>query len=299
MKLPSSPVIVYAIIYSILFSFALLLHFTLLPFVASTLARVYLVDFGVTCCLFAVGNLLFASNNIYDLHWPCLPLTCTIYFHFATNPLAYLSAKQAVVLLLVLLWSFHLIWQTVASCDDIRQEDWRYQMFRKRYPRSAFLLFAFFALHVLPMLEVLIGTSSIYYVFVHSHRHENLTIADVLVLSFVALGVLLENLADRQLREFRRRKQRSRDLRFAVLAHGLWKYSRHPNYLGEMMFWWGLFFAGLMHDAPLWCGLGPLLITLMMIFGSIPMSEERMFRKYPEYKFVQQKTPMLIPAIGF
>jgi steroid 5-alpha reductase family enzyme len=121
---------------------------------------------------------------------------------------------------------------------------------------------------------------------------------DSLLLFIMFFGVLLENIADRQLGEFRRLKQKSKQQRFAVLASGLWKYSRHPNYLGEIIFWWGLFFLGYTYNAPLWCVLGPLLITLMMIFGSIPMSEERMFRKYPEYKFVQQRVSILIPTFG-
>ena len=66
----------------------------------------------------------------------------------------------------------------------------------------------------------------------------------------------------------------------------------------ELIFWWGLFLFGYLHQAPFWCALGPFLITLMMLFGSIPMSEERLYRKYPEYKFFQQKVSKLVPTFG-
>ncbi len=299
MKLPSSssPKVVYSMIYASLLLLSIILHFLLLPLISSPLFRIYIIDFYVTCILFLIGNYVFLSNNIYDLHWPLIPLICSIYFHFTSNSIEFLPLKRLLVFFVICIWSCHLIWQTISSLDNIKHEDWRFQMMRKQYSNH-FLLFAFFALHLLPMFQVLIGSSSIYYVYNNTHVYESLTMVDSLLLFIMFFGVLLENIADRQLGEFRRLKQKSKQQRFAVLASGLWKYSRHPNYLGEIIFWWGLFFLGYTYNAPLWCVLGPLLITLMMIFGSIPMSEERMFRKYPEYKFVQQRVSILIPTFG-
>lgn len=299
MKLSSSSsFLVYGPTYLLVLVVGILLHFVSLPWIPSVLSRVYMIDLVLTCLLFLVGNFLFLSNNIYDLHWPLLPLICAIYFPWATHSIDHLSFKHVLLTTLVVLWSFHLFWQTIVSSEDITHEDWRYQQMRQEY-KNHFLLFAFFALHILPMMEVLLGSSALYYVYMNRSRDEQVTLPDALLLAFIFLGVILENVADRQLEEFRQRKKRSRDLRFSVLSTGLWKYSRHPNYLGEMIFWWGLFFFGYIHDAPIWCALGPLFITLMMIFGSIPMSEERMFRKYPEYKFVQTDIPMLVPTFRF
>jgi len=298
MKLPSSsPKVVYSMIYAGLLLLSIIPHFLLLPLISSPLFRIYIIDFSVTCILFLIGNYVFLSNNIYDLHWPLIPLICSIYFHFTSNSTEFLPLKRLLLFFVICIWSCHLIWQTISSLDNIKYEDWRFQMMRKQYSNH-FLLFAFFALHLLPMFQVLIGSSSIYYVYNNTHVYESLTMVDSLLLFIMFFGVLLENIADRQLGEFRRLKQKSKQQRFAVLANGLWKYSRHPNYLGEIIFWWGLFFLGYVYNAPLWCALGPLLITLMMIFGSIPMSEERMFRKYPEYKFVQQRVSILIPTFG-
>jgi steroid 5-alpha reductase family enzyme len=276
----------------------MILNFILFPLISSPLYRLYIIDFYITCLLFLVGNYIFLSNNIYDLHWPLIPLISSIYFHFTSDSIELLSLKRLPLILIICLWSFHLIWQTISSSNNIQHEDWRYQMMRKQYP-NYFPIFAFFALHLLPMFQVLIGSSSIYYIYKNTHVYQRLTIIDSVFFLIIFLGVLLENIADKQLRDFRHYKQKSKEHRFSVLSNGLWKYSRHPNYLGEMIFWWSLFFYGYIYNAPLWCGLGPLLITLMMIFGSIPMSEERMFRKYPEYKFAQQRVSMLIPTFGF
>jgi len=295
MKLPSSPLIVYSIIYSVLFFLSIILHFILFPLITSPLYRFYVIDFYITCILYLIGNFIFLSNNIYDLHWPLIPLISLIYFYFTSDSIELFSFKYLPLILIICLWSFHLISQTIYSSNNIQHEDWRYQMMRKQY-KNNFLIFSFFGLHLFPMFQVLIGSSSIYYIFINTYVYERLTIIEILLLLILFFGVLLENIADKQLKEFRRHKQKSKEQRFAVLSNGLWKYSRHPNYLGEIIFWWALFFLGYIYNAPLWCVLGPLLITLMMIYGSIPLIEERLFRKYPEYKFAQQKVSMLIPT---
>ncbi|CAF4720541.1 unnamed protein product, partial [Rotaria magnacalcarata] len=77
------------------------------------------------------------------------------------------------------------------------------------------------------MFEVLIGSSSIYYIYTNIHVHGNLTMMDILLLLIIFFGVLLENIADNQLSTFRLYKQKSKGQRFSVLSAGLWKYSRH------------------------------------------------------------------------
>ncbi|UJR37811.1 hypothetical protein I4U23_030501 [Adineta vaga] len=297
MKLPTTSLIVYPLVYSIILSLSISLHFLLLSWISSSLLRLYIIDFYVTCVLFYIGNFIYSSNNIYDIHWPLIPWISSMYFYFLSNLTELPLKKFLLLILLISFWSSHLIWQTITSATDIKHEDWRYQMMRGQYKKN-FVLFAFFALHLLPMFEVLIGSSSIYYICINTNSYEHFTIGDILSLFIIACGIVLENIADRQLAEFRRHRKRSREHRFAVLSNGLWKYSRHPNYLGEMLFWWGLFLMGRVYHAPWWCAIGPLLITLMMIFGSIPISEERLFRKYPEYKFFQRRIPILIPTFG-
>jgi steroid 5-alpha reductase family enzyme len=80
------------------------------------------------------------------------------------------------------------------------------------------------------------------------------------------------------------------------MVRGLWAYSRHPNYFGEVMFWWGLFFFGLAADPGYWWTLiGPVLITALFIFISIPLMEKRSLEKREGYEEIRQKIPALIP----
>jgi len=78
---------------------------------------------------------------------------------------------------------------------------------------------------------------------------------------------------------------------------GLWKFSRHPNYFGEMGFWWGLYLFGLAADPSCWWWtiIGPLAITLMFRFISLPMIEKRMIERRPQFASHAQHTPLVIP----
>jgi steroid 5-alpha reductase family enzyme len=95
------------------------------------------------------------------------------------------------------------------------------------------------------------------------------------------LAITFEATADAQLRRFRMRSEPRPD---EILATGLWAWSRHPNYFGEMLFWWGLFGFALASGAgKLWTGAGALAITLLFRFVSLRLLETRMLERRPAY----------------
>ena len=103
-------------------------------------------------------------------------------------------------------------------------------------------------------------------------------------------GFIIETIADRQLADYLKLNKRPK-----VLETGLWRYSRHPNYFGELLQWWGIgIFALQAHNG--WIGLfGPLTLSLLIMFVSgIPPIEKRR-SKDPAYKAYQKRTSSLIP----
>jgi steroid 5-alpha reductase family enzyme len=110
-------------------------------------------------------------------------------------------------------------------------------------------------------------------------------------------GLAVEAVADAQKSAFRS-SPANRD-RF--IASGLWRYSRHPNYFGEMLVWWGLF----LYAVPVLSGaayavvLGPVFITLLLLFVSgIPPLERSAEKKYgsdPAYRDYRRRTSILVP----
>jgi steroid 5-alpha reductase family enzyme len=81
-----------------------------------------------------------------------------------------------------------------------------------------------------------------------------------------------------------------------VYKSGVWSWSRHPNYFGEIMFWVGLFlYAHFVEYAPIWTGIGALAMILLFVFISIPMMEDRQVANKPGYKDYQKRVSFLVP----
>jgi steroid 5-alpha reductase family enzyme len=111
------------------------------------------------------------------------------------------------------------------------------------------------------------------------------------------VGLVIEAVADAQKSSFKG-KEENRD-RF--ITSGLWRYSRHPNYFGEMLVWWGLFLYAVpfLHGAAFAVVIGPVFITLLLLFVSgIPLLERSADAKYgdePAYREYKRRTSILMP----
>jgi steroid 5-alpha reductase family enzyme len=106
-------------------------------------------------------------------------------------------------------------------------------------------------------------------------------------------GFLLETYADLQLRSFSSYPAN----KGKILQRGLWHYSRHPNYFGEVLSWWGIYLLALSVGAPLWTAIGPIAITLLIRYVSgVPMLEKRIAGK-PGYEEYARRTSIFIPKI--
>ena len=111
------------------------------------------------------------------------------------------------------------------------------------------------------------------------------------------VGLVIEAVADGQKSAFRRKEEN----RGRFVASGLWRYSRHPNYFGEMLVWWGLFVYAVpfLHDAAFAVVAGPVFITLLLLLVSgIPLLERSADEKYgsdPAYRDYKRRTSILVP----
>ena len=112
-----------------------------------------------------------------------------------------------------------------------------------------------------------------------------------------AAGFLFEAVADVQKYRFRSRPENSGKW----IQHGLWNYSRHPNYFGESLCWWALFIIAVPYlEGWMWISvLGPVFLTFLLLFVSgVPTVEKRSDQKYgeqPEYLRYKEKTSLFIP----
>ncbi len=117
-------------------------------------------------------------------------------------------------------------------------------------------------------------------------------VVDALAVMVTALAVWTEQTADRQLHEYRL----SQHAKGSVLNTGLWAYSRHPNYLGEIFFWVSLWLFGVSAAPQVWWTIvGPVAMIAMFVFASIPMMEARSRERRPGYADYAARTSVLIP----
>ena len=255
---------------------------------ANLLAAFLQADLAMTLLVFAC-SLYYRNSSVYDAYWSVIP------FYFVVAMLviyrADLGWEQYAVASVVSLWSWRLTLNWLRSWPGFDHEDWRYRDMAANTGRW-YPLVNFLAIHLFPTLMVFGGMVPVFFIFSQELSSLGLFITGLAV---SLLGTALELMADNTLAAFRRRADRPAG---RVLAEGLWGKCRHPNYLGEMLFWAGLALAGQAFAAPWYASLGLAAMVLMFWFASIPMKEARMARRYQDFEAYKATTPMLIPRIG-
>ena len=108
---------------------------------------------------------------------------------------------------------------------------------------------------------------------------------------FTFFAVILETVSDEQMRTFRHTYGNEG----ITMKKGLWQYSRHPNYLGEILFWWGLFFMTISLDTNYWyLFICPLVMNLMFSLITCRMMDQRSLERRSDYEAYMHSTRQLI-----
>jgi len=197
-------------------------------------------------------------------------------------------ARLLVVYSLVTLWAVRLTWNWARGWRGLEHEDWRYLDFAKRFG-NAYWAVSFGGIHLFPTIQVFLACLPLYPALA-SPRPFGWLDGCAAVVTLTGIG--FELVADNQLRHF----VRSKPPQGEILDRGLWAWSRHPNYFGEISFWWGIWLFAMAADASWWWTvIGPLAITLMFRFASLPMIETRMAERRPGWASHTRRVPLLIP----
>jgi steroid 5-alpha reductase family enzyme len=238
----------------------------------------------VFCFSFAFGN-----SSFYDPYWSVAPLALALYWAIAAEPGAAAPGRPPLVLACVALWGVRLTWNWARGWKGLAHEDWRYVDLRGRSGRLYWPV-SLLALHLVPTLIVFLGCLPLWPALAAGARP--LGPLDALAAALCLGGTGLELVADDQLRRFRRAGPPPE----AILDSGLWAWSRHPNYLGEILFWLGCAVFGLAAAGFLpWAWLGFAAIVLMFRFASLPLIEQRMLARRPGYAERQRRVGLLVP----
>ena len=228
------------------------------------------------------------NSSVYDAYWSVAPFLIAIYWVASTASVVG-GFRQGAVLVLILIWSTRLTLNWAIRWRGMGHEDWRYVNFRKKHGK-AYWLVSFFGIHLMPTVIVFLGCLS--FIPTLADPATTFSVLDILAALITIGAIWLEWRSDLELTRF----QRSSEKEGALLQTGIWSLCRHPNYLGEIGFWWGLYLFGLGANLKYWWSvIGPLSITLLFLFISIPMIEKRMLARKPDYGSYRQAIPLLVP----
>ncbi len=252
------------------------------------LAQIGLGTLTATLVVFA-SSVLAGNSSLYDPYWSLQPAAIATYYLviLPDGP----GMRAVVVSALVFLYALRLTSNFYRDWPGLAHEDFRYRDFRARTGRWYWPV-SLFGIHLFPTLMVYLGCLPLYGVM-------NVSAGPLIWLDAVAaivmLGaILLAFVSDEQLRTFRRGEGN----RGASIRTGTWAYSRHPNYLGEIATWWGLFLFALAAGLEWWwTGVGAVAISIMFVFVSVPMMERRALATREGYAEYRAVTPMILPAL--
>ncbi|MAG34611.1 MAG: hypothetical protein CL908_27395 [Deltaproteobacteria bacterium] len=234
-------------------------------------------------------SMAYDNSSFYDAYWSVIPPVIVLYW-ITLAETGVPGLRTAGICLIVFVWGARLTWNWARGWTGLDHEDWRYVDFREMSGRSYWAI-SLGGIHLFPTLIVFAGLIAVYPALVAPGNA--LGWVDALSLGVGGGGVWLEWVADAQLRAFVTGPRQPGQ----TLRTGLWRYSRHPNYLGEIMVWWSLFLFGLAADPAWakWAVLAPLAMTAMFLFVSIPLIEKRSLARRENYQRVVDETSMLIP----
>ena len=258
----------------------------LLPEELSLLWKTAIADVAATLVIFGFSRGLRCSS-IYDAYWSVAPIVIVFYWVFHAEEGIH-PVRAGAVLFLVTWWGVRLTYNWARGWPGLHHSDWRYEATKEAAPRLWFFS-DLFGIHLFPTIEVLLALSGAWVALVVGTNP--LSWIDLVALVGTAGAITIEMVADEQLRTFAEVKRPGE-----IIKTGLWKYSRHPNYFGELSFWWGLYLFGLAADpSHVWTIVGPIAMTAMFLGISIPWMDRRSCERRPEYAEHMKRVSGLIP----
>jgi len=248
---------------------------------------VVILDIAATIIIFGF-SILANNSSMYDPYWSLAPIPILAFWVYSPVAEGADWYRQILILALVFIWGFRLTFNWVRRWQGMKDEDWRYANFRKNFPKLYWLI-SFAGIHFFPTIIVLLGCISVYPAL--TMIHEPFANMDIIAGLVTFAAIFIEFLSDEQLVRF----LRSGPGKGTFLKTGLWKYSRHPNYFGEVLFWTGLFlFSMRISYFQWWFIVGPVAMWALFLFISVPMIDKRMLERKEGYKEYMKRTSGLV-----
>ena len=269
--------------------------------------EIYILATTIVFCymffFFMLGTTL-KNNGIVDVGWGlgfCVLALLLIPIYDVNEP----GNRQSLMLLLVLIWgirlSLFLFIRNVGKPEDFRYAQWRKEWGKWVVVRSFFQVYMLQGLFMLVIaIPILLVYNYVYIEYpedglIHQlarrDSYKDLVITDYIGAGIFAIGWLFEAVGDQQ--NFNFKKNPANEGK--VMKYGLWKYTRHPNYFGECLIWWGIALVAVQSQYGYLAFISPVIITFLLLkVSGIPMLEKK-YDNNPEYQEYKKHTSAFIP----
>ena len=231
-----------------------------------------------------VVSLIKKRNDVADVAWGLgfVLMTWVSFFLTGTS-----GVRGLLVGLLVSVWGLRLAWHIHAR-NRGKAEDYRYLAWRNEWGKW-FYLRSYLQVYLLQGVLLFLVVSPV--LLINTSVGTALGLLDVVGVVVWLIGFYFEAVGDAQLNGFIKNPANKGKL----MQSGLWAYTRHPNYFGEVTQWWGIWLVALSVSGG-WIGMiGPITITFLILkVSGIPMLEKKM-EQHPDFAEYKRKTSAFIP----
>lgn len=250
--------------------------------VDGTIMKYFVFDVAATVVTF-IFSLIFCNSSVYDAYWSLTPMVMSVALFVSARAF---SPWQLAFLAVFNLWGLRLTVNWITVFTDFSYEDWRYRKYRSENKGFMWFIINFCGIHMVPTLVVFAGMLPLFEIV--NYPMNALCLPGLGVMLF---GIAMEFFADRQMHAFLAEKTEKK----TVCRRGLWKYSRHPNYLGEISVWVGTFLVMLPFAPEKWYYVvGAVSVAVLFNVVSIPLMEKRQLARRPDYADYRRSTSRLL-----
>jgi steroid 5-alpha reductase family enzyme len=231
-------------------------------------------------------SLLWKNNGIADIGYGIGFLVLIASVLLRTPPY---SSQVYLLAFCILIWGIRLATRIFLK-NVSKPEDFRYRAWRDSWGKW-FIVRSFFQIYMLQgaVIYIVALPLTLSVAFPSSQPFQAAVVLGILLW---IIGFLFESIADFQLDAFIRKQEN----KGKIFTSGLWKYSRHPNYFGESLMWFGIAIGAYsLTSFPLLVWMGPFLITFLLLkVSGVPMLERR-YEGNQEWEVYKAKTSVFIP----
>ena len=240
-----------------------------------------LIADAVSTVITFIFSLIFKNASIYDPYWSVQPIVIVIAFSVGRT----LDIMKILLIFVICVWGVRLTANWAYTFKGLNFQDWRYTLLKEK-SKKLYPIVNFFGIHFFPTLVVYTCILPAVNVILNDITANYLALIPLAVSVF---AIILQTVSDVQMQKYRKNRTGN------FIRTGLWKYARYPNYLGEILMWWGVaVFQTVLIPDKFYLMAGALINTLMFLFISIPLADGRQAKKegFDEYK---KETHVLIP----